>query len=77
MLSLSKKNWEPPISPKGGLGDLNGVNLIDINIDPGCSEYFEEFVPNTSFSENFKNPVELINKVKPMVMEILNNITSD
>lgn len=55
----------------------NNVKLIYFNIDPCCSKYFEEFAPNTTYSENFKNPKELIDKVKPMVLEIVNSIVEE
>jgi hypothetical protein len=35
------------------------------------SKYFNEFIPHTTYAERFKNPEELIDKVRPMVLEIV------
>jgi len=51
-----------------------GVNLVYFNIDPNCSEYFSRFIPNTTYAENFRDPHELIGKVREMVVEIVENL---
>jgi hypothetical protein len=52
----------------------SGTKLIYFNIDKNASAYFEKFVAASTYAENFRNPVELLDKVGEMAVEMLTGL---